>query len=183
MTLTVRRAEPADFAAVARFTVDAYRADGQLDDGHDYGAVLADVAPRAAEGELLVAVDDATGQVLGGVTFVLPGSRYAELSRPGEAEFRMLAVDPDAQGRGVGEALVRACLARADELGCAAVVICVRSFSEPAKRLYARLGFVPTPERDVSPFPGVDLVALRLDLSGRAARSRPSGRPAGVRRN
>jgi ribosomal protein S18 acetylase RimI-like enzyme len=145
--------------------VDAYRADGQLGGEHGYEKVLADVATRAAHGEVLVAVDDAPGEaVLGSVTFVLPGSRYAELSRPGEAEFRMLAVYPAAQGRGVGEALARACLARAAENGCTAVVICARDFSAPALRLYARLGFVRVPELDWSPAPGVDLVGLRLDL-------------------
>ena len=45
-------------------------------------------------------------------------------------------------------------------------MICVRGFSEPAHRLYARLGFVRIPERDWSPFPGVDLWALRLPLTG-----------------
>jgi ribosomal protein S18 acetylase RimI-like enzyme len=167
----VRDAAPTDFDAVARLTVDAYRADGQLEGEHGYDKVLANVAERASAGHLLVA--EADGEVAGAVTFVLPGSPYAELSGPGEAEFRMLAVDPATQGRGVGEALVRACVARAADLGCKAVVICVRTFSMPARRLYARLGFVRTPERDWSPYPGVDLVALRLDLSDRGARNRP----------
>ncbi|MEU6075540.1 N-acetyltransferase [Micromonospora sp. NPDC047074] len=163
--LSVRRAGPADFAAVARLTVAAYEADGQLKDEHGYAVALADVATRAEHGEVLVAVDDATGAVLGSVTFVLPGTRYAELSRPGETEFRMLAVDPAAQGRGVGAALVEACVSRAAELGCSAVVICIRDgFATAAQRLYRRRGFVRTPERDWTPVAGVDLLGLRLDL-------------------
>src|SRR5690606_25675837 len=102
----------------------------------------ADVASRAAAGQLLVAEEEQTGQVVGGVLFVLPGSAYAEIARPGEAEFRMLAVHPKAQRRGVGEALVRACVARAVELRCHAVVISVRDFAQAAQRLYRRLGFV-----------------------------------------
>lgn len=166
MTVRIRAATPADFPAVARLTVDAYRLDGQLEGEHDYEKKLADVETRAESGVLLVATDEETGRVLGSVTFVLPGTAYAELSGPGEAEFRMLAVDPAAQGRGAGEALVRACVERATELGCQAVVICVRGFAEPAKRLYARFGFVRTPERDWSPYPGVHLEALRLPLTG-----------------
>ncbi|WFE51974.1 GNAT family N-acetyltransferase [Micromonospora sp. WMMD1155] len=164
--LRVRPAEPADFPAVARLTVAAYEADGQLKGEHGYGAVLADVSTRAASGEVLVAVDEATGAVLGSVTFVLPGTRFAELSGPGEAEFRMLAVDPGAQGRGVGAALAQACVARATELGCTAVVICVRAgLAQSAHRLYERLGFVRAPEKDWSPAPGVDLLGLRLSLT------------------
>ncbi|WKU08574.1 GNAT family N-acetyltransferase [Micromonospora sp. HUAS LYJ1] len=163
--LLVRRAVPAEFPAVARLTVAAYEADGQLKGENGYGGVLADVAGRAEHGEILVAVDGATGTVLGSVTYVLPGSPYAELSGPGEAEFRMLAVDPAAQGRGVGVALVRACLSRAVAQSCTAMVICVRSgLADAAHRLYAGLGFVRTPQRDWSPLPGVDLLALRMAL-------------------
>ncbi len=162
----VRPAEPADFAGVARLTVAAYEADGQLKGENGYGDVLADVAGRAEHGEILVATDPATGQLLGSVTFVLPGSRYAELCGPGEAEFRMLAVDPAAQGRGAGAALVEACVARATELNCGALLICVRAgLAESAHRLYQRRGFVRVPERDWTPLPGVDLLALRLALT------------------
>lgn len=164
--LRVRRAEPADFPAVARLTVAAYEADGQLKGETGYAPVLADVATRAATGEVLVAVDEVTGELVGAVTFVLPGTPYAELAGPGEAEFRMLAVDPAAQGRGAGAVLVAACVARATELGCSAVVICVRSgMAAVAQRLYGRLGFVRAPEKDWTPVPGVELLGLRLDLT------------------
>jgi ribosomal protein S18 acetylase RimI-like enzyme len=164
--IVVREAVPAEFDAIARLTVAAYEADGQLSGAHGYERVLVDVPGRASAGDLLVAVDEGTGAVLGSVTFVLPGSPYAEVSTPGEAEFRMLAVDPAAQGRGVGAALARSCLARAAARGCAAVTICTRDFSVVAHRLYARLGFVRVPERDWSPAAGVALFALRLELAG-----------------
>ncbi|MET8464397.1 MULTISPECIES: GNAT family N-acetyltransferase [Micromonospora] len=164
--LRVRPAQPADFPAVARLTVAAYEADGQLKGEHGYGEVLADVSSRAASGEVLVAVDEVTDAVLGSVTFVLPGTPFAELSGPGEAEFRMLAVDPGAQGRGVGAALAQACVARAVELGCTALVICVRAgMADSAHRLYSRLGFVRAPEKDWAPAAGVDLLGLRLALT------------------
>lgn len=178
--LFVRAARPEDFDAIARLTVAAYQADGQLTGrSSGYAQVLADVPARARAGELLVAVDEATDAVVGSVLFVLPGTPYAEISGPGEAEFRMLAVDPVAQGRGAGEALIRACVERAAQLGCRAVVISTRSSAAAARRLYARLGFVRTPERDWSPVPGIDLIALRLDLPGAADSSASrSGSPA-----
>jgi ribosomal protein S18 acetylase RimI-like enzyme len=164
----IRTARPADYPAIGALSVAAYEADGQLDAGSGYEKVLADVADRAAHGQVLCAADSESGDVLGSVLFVLPGSRYAELSRPGEAEFRTLAVAPGAQRRGVGEALVRACQARALAAGCSAIVISVRDFSAPAQRLYERLGFARTPELDWDPAPGVKLLALRLDLTAPA---------------
>jgi ribosomal protein S18 acetylase RimI-like enzyme len=160
----VRAAIPADYPAVGDLTVAAYLADGQLLEDVGYDRQLRDVAGRARDNEVLVAVDE-TGAVLGAVTFVLPDSELAELSRPGEAEFRMLAVTPAAQGRGAGEALVRACIARAVAHGCHAMVISTRDISKPAHRLYERLGFVRVPELDWSPLPGVQLLGLRKRLA------------------
>jgi ribosomal protein S18 acetylase RimI-like enzyme len=162
MSLTVRPARPEEYAAIGALTVAAYRADDQLTEA--YEPVLVDVAGRAGHGTQLAAVDEGTGEVVGGALFVLPGSAYAELCRPDEVEFRTLAVAPAAWGRRVGEALARACVERAAEAGAHAVVISVRDFAQPAKRLYARLGFRPLPQRDWSPAPGVRLEAYRLAL-------------------
>ena len=167
MTVLVRAARPADFPTVARLTVAAYEADGQAPADHGYDAVLADVASRARTGEVLVAVDDNAvdgDAILGAVTFVRPGSDYAQLAGEGEAEFRMLAVDPAAQRRGVAAVLVRACLARAAQTGCTHMVICTRDIAEAARRLYDRFGFTRVPERDWSPAPGVRLLALRRSV-------------------
>jgi ribosomal protein S18 acetylase RimI-like enzyme len=164
MSIRVRAATVADYEAAGAICVAAYRAAGQLSAGaNDYGTALADVASRAGQAEILVAVDE-QDDVLGCVTFAEPGTVWAELSQPNAPEFRMLAVAPSAQGRGVGSALVTACLERAAELGYPAVVICVRDFVESAKRLYARMGFVRMPELDWSPAPDVHLEALRFDL-------------------
>jgi ribosomal protein S18 acetylase RimI-like enzyme len=159
----VRPAVVADYGAIAELTVAAYGADGQLEGDHDYAEHLRDVETRAKGGEILVAVD-VSGAVLGAVTYVLPGSPFAEVARPGEAEFRMLAVAPAAQGRRIGDALARACIGRAVEQNCTAVVICVRDMAAPARRMYDRIGFTRAPELDWSPYAGVDLLGLRLEL-------------------
>ena len=112
MTIEVRPVRPDEYAALGDLTVAAYLAVGETDD-HDYLEHIRDVATRAAVCPVLVAVDD-QGRVLGGVTYVPgPGTPYSELEQDGEAGIRMLAVDPDVQGRGVGRRLVEACLERA----------------------------------------------------------------------
>lgn len=179
MDFVIRDALPRDFAEVGEVTVAAYRADGQLEAGHGYERVLADVRDRATDGEVIVAADSGTGRILGGVTFVLPSSRYSEMAADGEGEFRMLAVAPTAQRRGIGAALAQACVDRARRHGCTAVVICTRDFAAGAQRMYQRLGFVRTPDRDFDPLPGVRLLALRLDLPA-TGRPIPLPRPGQV---
>jgi ribosomal protein S18 acetylase RimI-like enzyme len=160
----LRRAQPEEYAAVGELTLTAYVADGFLDNDDDYAAELRAAAHRATEAELVVAVDPVQRELLGTVTFCLNGSHYAEISLPGEAEFRMLAVAPDARGRGIGNDLARWCVDRAREQGCTAVVLSSLDRMHAAHRLYERMGFQRLPERDWFPSPEITLVAYRLDL-------------------
>ena len=166
MDIVIRPAESDDYAAIAELSVLAYADDGQLAEGvgGHYAARLRDVAGRAKDASLLVAVD-ADGTVLGSVAICLPGSPLAEINRPGELEFRMLAVHPDAQGRGVGRALATACVDRARELGSRAVVICTRDeVGKPAQAMYRSMGFTRIPDRDWNPIANVQLLAWELAL-------------------
>jgi len=160
----VRPATEADYPVAGELCVAAYLADGQLtSETGGYADHLRDVAGRVADNDVLVAEVD--GAVAGCVTFVMAGSRWAELAAPGVGEFRMLATDPAVQGRGVGRALVEACLDLAAARGCHAVAIFVRTGNDIARRMYEKRGFTATPERDWSPTPGVDLEAMRIELT------------------
>lgn len=161
--VAVRPAEPSELDRAGRVTLAGYVADGVLESTDGYADRLADAAARASEATLLVAVD-AAGEVVGTVTFCRPGSPYAELSRPGEAEFRMLAVDPSARGSGVGAALVHACLDRAGAAGDHCIVLSTLAEMRAAARLYDRLGFAAVPTRDWSPAPGVNLLAFQRNV-------------------
>lgn len=167
MTLVIRPArgdDPDELVRVGRLTFDAYAADGFASDDDGYAAHLRDADSRATGAELYVAVG-ADGTLLGTVTYCPEGSAYRELARPGEAELRMLAVATEARGRGVGEALVRLCVERSEELGYAALLLSSMPDQRRAHRLYERIGFRRTPDRDWSPVEGVDLLGFRLDLS------------------
>lgn len=157
----VRRAAPHDHAAAGALTVAAY--EPFLTGPEDgYAAKLADAATRDAEAELWVA--EAGGVLLGCVTLCPPESPWREIARDDEGEFRMLAVSPDAQGRGVGRVLVEAVLDRFRADGASAVAMSSLRTMTSAHRLYARLGFTRLPERDWAPMPGVDLIAFRREL-------------------
>jgi GNAT superfamily N-acetyltransferase len=155
----IRPAAPAEFDRLADLCAAAY-APFVGGDGA-YVAALRDVAGRAAGAELLVAADP---RLLGTVTFVPDGGPLGEIAVPGEAEFRMLAVDPAAQGRGVGLALTRHVVAESRRRGKHGVVCSSLPAMRAAHRIYARLGFARAPARDWAPVPGVDLLAFALVL-------------------
>jgi ribosomal protein S18 acetylase RimI-like enzyme len=161
----IRTAVPADYPAVAELTAAVYLADGLVSADSPYLAELRDAERRAGQAELVVAVRD--GRVIGSVTFALPGSELAELAGPGEAELRMLAVDPPARGTGVGRALVAECLRRARAAGVRTLRLSTGRRMRVAHRLYQGLGFRRTPDRDWSPAPGVTLLTYALDLTAR----------------
>ncbi|MGW4165352.1 GNAT family N-acetyltransferase [Streptomyces chartreusis] len=167
MDIAIRQAEPDEFDALGEITAQAYLHDGLLDFGEsdEYLGELRDVAKRAAAAEVLVAVAD--GRLLGGVTFVPSGGPMADIARSGEAEIRMLAVDRAGRGRGAGEALVRACVDRARATkGCVRIVLSTQRTMHGAHRIYERLGFVRTPERDWNPIPQlVDITLLTYELT------------------
>ena len=164
MAFTIRRAGPDDLEAVGEITVRAYLDGGHLPEDSTYVSTLADAKARSEGAELWVAVD-ADDSVLGTVTFAPPGTAFHEIALKDEADVRMLAVDPAAQGRGIGEALMLRCVERAKELGLAGLALSTNPSMLAAHRLYQRLGFVRTPERDWRPMPDIMLLAYELDLS------------------
>jgi GNAT superfamily N-acetyltransferase len=151
---------------VGRITLDAYDAYGAMTGS--YRSFLGDPRQRIdGSTALLVAVLD--GEVVGTVTYVRPEDEHWE-GRPepeGDSAFRVLAVDPSVEGRGVAQALVRACLDRAREEGRHRMVITSMAWMDRAHRLYERLGFDPRPDLAVR-FPNGDGVAFTIDLTDEA---------------
>lgn len=161
----VRLVQPEEYEQVGQLVVSAYRA---IPGGHlssEYERELANVERRAREAEVLVAVDGDTEAPLGCVTFVPDASSpYAELLEGGEAGIRMLAVDPGAQRRGTGRALLAACTGRAKELRRTALILHTTPWMTSAHRLYEASGFERLPDRDWAPVPEVYLMAYCLLL-------------------
>lgn len=90
----------------------------------------------APANDVLVALDTATGQVLGSltlITFRIPTGIRAWIED--------VVVDAQARGRGVGEALNRCALDLARTKGAKTVDLTSRPSREAANRLYQRMGF------------------------------------------
>jgi ribosomal protein S18 acetylase RimI-like enzyme len=159
--LEVRTARPEELDAAGDLVADVYVAEG-WSTRDEYTAELRDARTRADHADLLVAVAD--GSVVGTVTLVLDGGRYAESYQPGDAVIRMLATAPSARGQGVAGRLVEEAVRRSREAGRSAVRLATQPGMLAAQRLYARQGFVRTPDWDWAPVPGLDLLTYWLPL-------------------
>jgi ribosomal protein S18 acetylase RimI-like enzyme len=176
VTVHVRAARGDEAQATAALVESCYVGEGLVSAHNPYVHELRDGDGRFRQADLLVAQwEDA---LVGTVTWCPPGSPWREIAEPGEGEFRMLAVHPQARGRGVGRALVQACLQRAQQGGERGVVISTIDRMVDARRLYEALGFVRAPHRDWWPRPTVHLWVYQLDLADRAERpAAGDGRP------
>ena len=128
----------------------------------EYLDLIADVAGRCDRTTVLVAIAE-EGRVLGSVTVELTAKvDPAREPVPGEAHLRMLGVAPEAQGRGVGRALVEAAVAVARSAGKSRVTLGTRPEMAAAQRLYVRMGFRAGPPAEWAP--GHSYLPYELDL-------------------
>ena len=165
MTVSVREARPDEYDAISELTVAAYSAFSEIVADAGYMDEIRDVARRAVDCSIFVAVED-DGTVVGGASYVPgPGNPYAEVERDGEAGIRMLAVAPTAQRRGIGTALALALIGRARADGRDGMALLSLASMTAAHATYERLGFRRVPARDWEYTPGAFLLcfALRFD--------------------
>jgi len=166
----VRDARPGELAEIGDLRVAAYTAGGFLSDASHYGETLRTLGHDGI-GQILVAVsdagegrDDGEGRALGTVMLQLWPHAEHVVRGPGEAEFRALAVAPEARGRGVGRALLRAVIDRARDAGVRQLLLSTQTTMLAAQHLYTEAGFRRLPERDWDPVPGFTLLAYGLEL-------------------
>ena len=167
--MILREAFAAEMSAVGTLRVGAYEAQRLLDVNPPYAATLSALGTDG-HGIVLVAADGTAedgagaGGLLGTVMLELwhDGSEVA--SDPREAEVRALAVAPQAQGRGVGRALMLAVIDRARAAGARRLLLSTQPAMAAAQALYLSLGFARLPELDWSPAPGLTLLAFGMSL-------------------
>ncbi len=129
----------------------------------DYFGMLADVARRAVFATVLVAV--AGGHIVGTATVELDRTiEGTQGLRRGQANLRLLAVDPGARGHGVGRRLVQACVQVARQAGKEVATLHTTGQMMAAQHIYRSLGFRRDPSGDVELHPDLVLQAFRLPL-------------------
>lgn len=145
--IIVRQAKLYDVPAMARIERDSFDAPWSADE------ITKDVT---AGGNVYVAVAECGGEKAG----------YGEIrSIAGEAQVYNIAIAPEFRREGIGEALLRHMIARAEEDGCILVTLEVRSGNEAAMGLYRKLGFREVGRRKgYYAKGGEDAVLMDLDL-------------------
>jgi ribosomal protein S18 acetylase RimI-like enzyme len=128
-----------------------------------YFGSLADVAGRAGYATVLVAV--AGERIVGTATVELDRTIDGTGGLlPGQANLRLLAVDPAARGRGVGRRLVEACVQVARRAGKEVATLHTTEQMAAAQRIYRSVGFRRDRSRDIELHPDLILQAFRLPV-------------------
>lgn len=122
---------------------------------HDF-----EMAPASPPKGLWIA--ERNGAIAGSV-FAMPSE-----GRPGTAQLRMLYVEPEARGLGIGRVLVDQCVRFARDSGYSHVRLWTQSMLVPARKIYAATGFKLVDSAPHHSF-GVDLVGENWELELREA--------------
>jgi ribosomal protein S18 acetylase RimI-like enzyme len=128
LAISVRRATPADAAALAELVNEAYAIEKAFVDGDRTDE--AEIAELTREGVFLV-LEQAGG---------LAAAVYLERRGPA-AYFGMLSVRPDLQGMGLGKRLVRIAEAMAEATGATEMTLRIINLREELSRWYRSLGY------------------------------------------
>jgi GNAT superfamily N-acetyltransferase len=165
---TIRDARTEERMAIGDLTFRAYSEYARIMEPAAWAglesALTAALASDVAA-ERIVADDDGT---LIGSAMLFPAHADAyrgEAAAPHAPEVRLVAVAPEARGRGVAKALMEECVRRARAAGATELGIHTSRSMRAAITLYERMGFVRVPERDFRPA-GAELVeGYRLRLA------------------
>ena len=161
--IKLRDARPGELEHVAKLLVAAYQEYEefmQADRWDWYRNDMINVRSRIPDSELIVA--EVRNKIAGAVTLYPQGSNNGWPA--GWAGIRLLAVDPDFRGRGIGRGLMEECIRRCRERGTKTIGLHTTELMKVARAMYERIGFERIPEFDFHPAPDTTVFAYRLDL-------------------
>ncbi|HEX7029288.1 MAG TPA: GNAT family N-acetyltransferase [Gammaproteobacteria bacterium] len=154
--LLIREIRPEEFGALGRLMVDVYsRLDGfpKPDEQPRYYEMLANIGRFTESKTAKVLVAPAgNGALAGGVVYFGDMAEYGSggsATRVRNASgIRLLAVDPEFRGMGVGKTLTEACIRLAKASGHAQLVLHTTQAMKIAWGMYEKLGFRRSPDLD-----------------------------------
>jgi len=156
--VVLRDLRPGDLGAVIQRQAILYAEEYGWNSAYEalVARILADFVDAYDPAHEAAWIAEIDGRMVGSI-FLVRGDR------PGEGKLRLLYVEPDARGAGVGGRLVDACIERARVVGYQRLVLWTNSVLTSARRLYERAGFTLVEEAPHHSF-GHDLVGQTWSL-------------------
>lgn len=154
--IKVRAAKPADFEEVGELMIRVY---SQLEgfpkaaEQPDYYRMLANIGDltKKPATELIVALSSQE-KIVGAVVYFSDmqyyGSGGTATQERNAAGFRLLAVDNEVRGRGIGKLLTKTCIEKTKELGLKQIIIHSTKAMQVAWMMYEKLGFQRSEDLD-----------------------------------
>lgn len=153
---TIRNANSNEFEEIGKLMVNVY---SQLDqfpkptEQPAYYAMLSNIGDftHKPDTELLVIVSE-DNKVLGAVVFFADmqyyGSGGSATKETNAAAFRLLAVDPDTRGQGLGKLLTQTCIQKAKDKNLSQMIIHSTKAMQRAWGMYESMGFKRSEDLD-----------------------------------
>jgi GNAT superfamily N-acetyltransferase len=165
--VNIRNAFIQELPVLRELRINAYK-EHEHKINKDHWKVLSEQISKEVEmqPEVEQMVAEIDGKIVGTVVLFAPQmDAYSGLmeEEPDYPELRMLAVSPDARGKGVASALIKECIQRAKNKGFTALGLHTADFMESAIALYGQLGFERLPQFDFEPAnDGIIVKAFRI---------------------
>ncbi|MEH7503929.1 GNAT family N-acetyltransferase [Neobacillus drentensis] len=164
--MIIRDAVANELSFIREQRVNSYEEHAQILPQEHWKALKQAISSDAdAQDDVERIVAEIDGKIVGSVA-LFPAKTDAyeglvnELDYP---EIRMLAVTPQARGKGVAAALISECIQRAKLQGFQSIGLHTADFMKSAMRLYERIGFERLPQFDFEPADdGIIVKAYRL---------------------
>jgi GNAT superfamily N-acetyltransferase len=166
--MIIRDATVEELALIREQRVKAYEVHAEVIPVDHWNALKQAISSDDASNQEIERIVVELGGKIAGSVVLYPAKTDAyegyveELDYP---EIRMLAVSPEAQGKGAATALITECIRRAKAKGYSAIGLHTGDFMEKAMRLYKCLGFERQPQYDFEPAnDGIIVKAFRLTI-------------------
>lgn len=140
MKYILREFRESDESQVDELALSAFdQYSGQYEDWDGFRRKIAQMSKLSESAELIVA--EVGSQIVGAVGYVGPNKSKAEFFKPDWAIIRMLVVAPEARGKGIGRALTRTCLDRAERDSSEILALHTSGIMSVALAMYLKMGF------------------------------------------
>ena len=142
--LTYRRATVNDIAAIVSLLPAAYQDHQSAIGDEHWNRMKLNLSNRdqiAKLMELAIGFSCQSQRQLVGIIFLIPSGNPTQIFPADWSYIRLLGVDPDYRGLGIGKKLTQLCLEQAQQMGEQAIALHTSEFMIPARAMYERLGF------------------------------------------